>query len=129
MLDEYVHGEIEEQIQDEDKVSFCGKIEKNDGLLKVGYHDTSRDNLEKIYNLYRGYYLWPKVFFYLKTKPGKLRVIIEELILDEVLFAQHKENWLFVDEHYTLNSSVVSLKVKPEGKKAMDRESFKAGYL
>ncbi len=128
-LDAYVHGELEEEIQDEDKVTLCWKIEKDDGLVKVDIHDESRDNLEKIYNLYRGYYLWPKIFFYLETKSGELRVIIEELILDETLYTHYKENWLFVDEHYTLNSSVVSLKVKPEGKKAMDRESFKAGYL
>jgi len=56
------------------------------------------------------------------------RVIIEELALDETSYQQEKNLPLLNTQHSTPNI-VKTLKVKPEGKKPMDRESFKNGYL
>ena len=77
-----------------------------------------------MYAKYRGYFLRPKVWFTLYEK----KVVIEELVLDEVLFSETKDQPLR-DNHFQLNPCVKSLSLKPEGKKAMDFQSFKNGYV
>jgi len=56
------------------------------------------------------------------------RIIIEELNLNKTSYHQEKNVPLLDTEHSTAKA-VKTLKVKPEGKKPMDRESFKNGYL
>jgi len=34
-IDDYVHGELEEEIQDESLVTHCGKITKQDGIIQL----------------------------------------------------------------------------------------------
>ena len=46
-IDAYVHGELEEQIQFESEVTYCGKITKEDGLIHPS------DTLETIYRKYK----------------------------------------------------------------------------
>lgn len=122
-----------EEIQNNDKATYCSKIEKESALI-----DPWKDSLEDIYNKYRGFYLRPKIYFELNGK----RVIVEELKLDENLFEENKKNtllnlvsfrkevawtkWMTED---LLNPSVIEIKVKPEGKKVMDWDGFKNGYL
>ena len=141
-IDAYVHGELQEELQEENQVTtHCGKIEKEDGLIKISnwklaisdWEDTSlhsawQDSLEIIYRKYKWYYLWPKIYTGLETKSGKLRMVIEELVLDEALFAQYKDDGL-LSPNFELNPAVLSLKVKPEGKKVMWWEDFRRGYL
>lgn len=124
-IDNYVHGELEEQSQDESQVTHCRKIIKEDG--KIDYlHDT----LAVVYRMYKGYYLWPKIHFHLQVKSEDYKVvIIEQLQLDEELYGQYKDQPLFLDTEYTLNPAVISLMIKPEWKKAMSWEDFKRGYL
>lgn len=115
--------------QDDDKATYCSKIEKEIWLI-----DPYKDSLEEIYNKYRAFFLRPKIYF---IHQGK-RIIIEELILDENIYNQQKDNPLLnwsviasVNEaiQNELNTSIKDIKVKPEGKKPMDRDSFKNGYL
>ena len=61
-------------------------------------------------------------------KDSGRRVVVEELQLDENLFGNYEDAPLFLDG-VTLNPCVKKLSLKPEGKKAMDRESFVNGYL
>ena len=129
-IDSYVHGELQEEIQDESKVTHCGKIEKEDGFIELSVDNEKwkGDSLETIYRKYKWYYLWPKLYTELQTKSGELRLVIEELVLDEILFAQYKDNGLLT-KNFELNPAIISLKVKPEGKKAMSWEDFRRGYL
>lgn len=106
--------------QDESKATYCSKIEKESWLI-----NPYQDSLESVYQKYRGFYLRPKIYF---IHEGK-RVIIEELILDETQYEQNKEKPLCNSKNSTLNTCILDIKVKPEGKKPMDRESFKNGYL
>lgn len=105
--------------QDESKATYCSKIEKESWLI-----DPYKDSLESTYNKYRGFYLRPKIYFMHEWK----RIIIEELTLDETKYNQEKDSPLLNSHNSTLGA-VKTLKVKPEGKKPMDRESFKNGYL
>lgn len=108
-----------EEIQNNDEATYCNKIEKEDWLI-----DPSKDSLEDVYNKYRGFYLRPKIYFELNGK----RVIIEELKLNEKIFEENKKNPLIIDWK-NLNPAVIEIRLKPEGKKAMDWDSFVNGYL
>lgn len=122
--------------QNNDEVTYCGKIEKESWLI-----DPWEDSIESIYNKYRWFYLWPKIYFKLNmssfgkggvptpTRCGTedLRVIVEELKLDEKIFEENKKSPLI--EWKNLNPAVIEIKVKPEGKKVMERESFVNGYI
>ncbi len=133
-IDRYVHGELEEEVQDESLVTHCGKIEKEDWKIELRINNEQltikEDSLETIYRKYKAYYLWPKTYFQLRVKNGELKIItIDELIIDESLFEQYKDKGLFIDNHYTLNPAIISLKVKPEWWKSMNRDDFLRGYI
>ena len=104
--------------QREENATYCQKIEKIDGEV-----DSFNDPLEDIYPKYRAYFLRPKIWFELNGKT----IIVEKLVLDEQLRDINKEQPLVVWKK--LNSCVQEVLFKPEGKKAMDRNSFSNGYL
>lgn len=118
VLRKYGKQILGEEIQNNDETTYCSKIEKESWLI-----DISKNSLEEIYNKYRWFYLWPKIYFELNWK----RVIIEELKLDEKLFEEHKNGLLFDGKN--LNPAVIEIKVKPEWKKIMDWNSFVNGYI
>jgi len=133
-IDRYVHGELEEEVQDEALVNHCSKLEKKDGLIELAISNEQwvikGDTLERIYRKYKAYYLWPKTYFQLEVTNGQLKVIvIDKLVIDEKLFAWHKDQWLFVDHKYTLNWAIKSLQVRPEWWKSMSWEEYKRGYM
>lgn len=119
MLRKYGKAEIQSQAQDESQALYCQKIEKSDGEIQ-GF----TDDLASVYAKYRAYFLWPKVFFIHQGKG----VIIEKLILDQKVFEEKKDMPL-INSDFMLHPAVINIQLKPEGKKAMDRQSFKNGYL
>lgn len=118
-LRSYAKGVLQAQPQNEKHATHCQKISKQEGEIQP-----SKYPLAEVYAKYRGYFLRPKVWFTLHEK----KVVVEELVLDEVLFLEVKDQPLR-DEHFQLNPCVSSLLLKPEGKKAMNFQSFKNGYL
>ena len=108
-------GEVKQQ---DHKATYCGKIEKESWLI-----DPRTDTIETIYNKYRAFYLWPKIYFMLDDK----RVIIEELKLSEPLYNSNDEVPLFQDK--TLNPAVLDIQLKPGGKKAMNWKEFLNWYM
>jgi len=118
VLWKYSKQMLGEEAQNNDDASYCSKIEKEGWLI-----DPEKDSLEEIYNKYRGFFLWPKIYFELKWK----RIIVEELKLDEKIFEENKNKSLLNEK--TLNPAVIEIKIKPEGKKVMDWNSFLNGYL
>jgi methionyl-tRNA formyltransferase len=102
-LPSWLEGKIKPGEQDHPSATFTIKITKEDGL--INFDDQPEINFRKI----RALTPWPGAYFFIKKDDHDLRVIIKtahlangELILDRVL---------------------------PEGKKEMDWESFKKGYL
>lgn len=83
--------------------------------------------MREIYAKYKAYILWPKIFCKLHTKTGIKTIIIEQLILDETIFASSQNQGLFIDDKYTLNPAIITLTIKPEGKKTMSWEDFLRG--
>ncbi len=108
-------GEVKQQ---EHKATYCGKIEKESWLI-----DPRKDSIETIYNKYRAFFLWPKIYFMMNDK----RVIIEELKINEPLYNSNDELPLFQGKQ--LHPAVSDIQIKPEGKKTMPRKEFLNGYI
>lgn len=72
ILPKIINKEIFPVSQDEDKATFCKKIKKEDGLI-----DPEKDNPIDIFNKYRAYKVWPRVFYFKENK----RIIITDAIL------------------------------------------------
>lgn len=113
--------------QDESKSTYCSKIEKESWLI-----DPYKDPLQDIYRKYNAFFLRPKIYFIQDWK----RVIIETLELNEETYQKQKDIALFNNEETTqnkskvnLNSCIKNIELKPEGKKPMDRMSFKNWYI
>ena len=125
VLWEWWRWRIQAEKQDDTQATLCGKIEKEDGLI-----DIYNDDIETVYQKYKAYILWPKIYFMHHDK----RVIIEEMHLDETLYQKFKNAPLLgmfgnpAGDIQSLNPCITSLSVKPEGKKKMTREAFTRGY-
>lgn len=98
-LPQIIDGSMQPQKQNNEGVSTCGKIKKEDGLI-----DLSDDPI-KNYNKYRAYYGWPGVFFFVDGK----RIKITEALFENNVF--------------------IPTKVIPEGKKEISFEEFKKNNL
>ncbi|HRX64089.1 MAG TPA: membrane protein insertion efficiency factor YidD [Candidatus Absconditabacterales bacterium] len=131
----YGKGLLGEVKQNEKQATYCQKIEKDEGEISI-----NKDKLENVYKKYRGYALRPKIYFnfspfvkgenYDKSEQRDLkqkRVIIEKLKIDEKLFKTEKNKALINGKE--LNKSIIDISFKPEGKKSMNRKSFKSGYI
>ncbi|MEI8009193.1 MAG: hypothetical protein WCI00_07685 [bacterium] len=81
------------------------------------------ESLETIYNKYRAFSLWPKIYFMINDK----RVIIESLKLNESVYNSNEEAPVFQDKN--LNPAILDIQLKPEGKKAMNWKEFLNGYM
>lgn len=98
IIHQWLRGEIDAQEQNHDVATYCGKIEKEDGLLDLS--DDSKKNLLKI----RAYEGWPGTFAYFERGGKKIRV--------QILDAHIEGSKLVIDT------------VKPEGKKEMSYSDF-----
>jgi len=128
-------GEVK---QNENKATYCGKIEKESWLI-----DPRKDSIETIYNKYRAYYLRPKIYFHLPSsetlptgrqvlwenyqKSSGKRIIIETLKLNEPIYNSNDEVPLF--NNIELHPAVEEIILKPEGKKTMNWKEFLNGYM
>ncbi|MFA7285679.1 MAG: methionyl-tRNA formyltransferase [Candidatus Paceibacterota bacterium] len=77
MLPKIINKEISTIPQDEDQATFCKKIKKEDGLV-----DIEKDKSIEMYNKYRAYKAWPRIFYFKDNK----RVIITEAVLHDEKF-------------------------------------------
>jgi len=94
-IPELTAGTVNKIQQDENEASYCKKIKKEDGLVNM-----KEDSPVALYNKFRAYSLWPRIFFFKNNK----RVIIIDAILEDNKF--------------------VIKKVLPEGKKEIKYEDF-----
>ena len=108
-------GEVK---QKEHQATYCGKIEKESWLI-----NPRTETLETIYNKYRAFSLWPKIYFMMNDK----RVIIESLKLNESVYNSNEEAPVFQDKN--INPAILDIQLKPEGKKAMNWKEFLNGYM
>jgi len=72
ILPDFVSGTIKATPQNGSKASVCKKIKKEDGLINL-----EKESPSVLYNKFRAYATWPRIFFF---KNGK-RIIITDAIL------------------------------------------------
>jgi len=99
ILPDLIEGKTKEVSQDESQATFCKKIKKEDGLVNLGAELPS-----VLYNKFRAYATWPRIFFFKDSK----RIIITDAILE--------------------NGEFVIRKVLPEGKKEIRYDDFSLGH-
>jgi len=119
VLLDYMNGNIE-AIPQPDNATYCKMINKEDG--KIDYSETAT----QIYNRYRAYYEWPKLYTYWNDK---------KIILTNIEFSDTKANEIgqvfAVDNSIYLQLNEGSIKlneVQLEGKKNMSIQAFINGY-
>ena len=88
ILPDFIDGKIKLIPQDNNEATYCKKIKKEDGLIDLGAELPS-----ELYNKFRAYASWPRIFFF----QNKKRVIITDAILE--------------------NGNFIIKKVIPEGEK------------
>jgi methionyl-tRNA formyltransferase len=94
-LPDFMESKITLLKQDENDATYCKKIKKEDGLV-----DINIESAENLYNKFRAYFKWPRIFFFQEEK----RIIITDAALE--------------------NQKFVIKKVLPEGKKEINYSNF-----
>lgn len=75
--DIFAGKEITQITQDESQATYCKKIKKEDGLI-----DIENEAPDVLYNKFRAYYHWPRIFFFQNGK----RIIITDAMLEDEKF-------------------------------------------
>lgn len=109
VIPHYLDGTLVPKEQDHARATVCKKITKDLGEIKL------TDDIDEVRRKFRALNPWPTLYFFVEHDGRMMRVKVNELELVE-----DKESRLAQD--YIIS-------VTPEGKKHMDFESFKRGYL
>jgi len=102
ILPEWLIGAIHPIMQNEEKATYCQKIEKADGELQIDL-DHLEKNAQKNFLKIKAFEEWPTAYFFFKGK----RIIITDAIIED--------------------QKLLILKVIPEGKKEMPFVDFMRG--
>ncbi len=108
---------ITPKIQDENQVSFCRKIKKEDGLVRL-------DNAKSIYQKFLAFYSWPGIFL----ENGLKFIDIELIDVDKIQTSKRILD--ITNEGFLLSCEKGILKIKflqESGKKVLDAKTYLNG--
>ncbi|PID86432.1 methionyl-tRNA formyltransferase [Candidatus Gracilibacteria bacterium] len=122
-LESIVSSKISPIKQNNEKATYCSKINKEDGKV-----DFKKESIDDIYNKYRAYYSWPGIFCFYKGKKINFEEVeyANELACGFVsgeVVKKFKEIGIVCSD----NKILILKKIKLEGKKSMDILSFVNG--
>ena len=115
----YIADEIKPQTQNETEITFCKKLDRDDGKI-----DWKKSTTE-IYNQYRAFTPWPGVWTtwnnkrlkFLAIKPTDKKIEAGQVCIEnDIIYAG------------TADSSIIISKLQLEGKPEMDAQVFINGY-
>jgi methionyl-tRNA formyltransferase len=109
VLSHYLEGTLIPQEQDHSHVTICKKITKDMGLIHCD------DDIDIVRRKFRALTPWPGLYFFIDHGEKVMRVKVNEVEL--------------IEEKESRKVSDYIISVTPEGKKQMDWESFKRGYM
>lgn len=109
VLPHYLEGTLIPKEQDNTKATVCKKITKDLGLIHL------EDDIDIVRRKFRALTPWPSLYFFIEHAGRDMRVKINEIDC--------------ITEKGTRKAEDYILSVTPEGKKQMDWESFRRGYL
>ena len=101
---------IKQKKQNLQQVSYCKKINKNDGLVRF-------DNAKKIYQKYKAYKFWPGIFLESRLKIKELKLNEEKTTNNAGEIIAIKNNYIIVG---CIKGSVKVFEVQAPSKKAMN---------
>lgn len=109
--------------QDNSKATYCSKIEKQDGEISF-----TNETAFEIYNKFRAYYIWPKIFTFYKEK----KLIIEECVPLSQAFPPREKGKIIKTENWEIwiickEWILILQKIKLEWKKEMSIKDFVNG--
>ncbi|MEK7634996.1 MAG: methionyl-tRNA formyltransferase [Patescibacteria group bacterium] len=102
ILPEWLIGAIDPIMQRETEATYCQKIKKEDGELKIDLENLEKNAHENLLKI-KAFEEWPTAYFFLNNK----RIIITDAMIED--------------------NKLKILKVKPEGKNEMSFEDFLRG--
>lgn len=116
-------GSLKATAQDNTLVTHCSKISKEDGLV-----DFAKSSSKDIFNLYRAYNNWPKIYFKFKDNA----IIIHDCLISDVKSPSNISSGMFFIENKQLFVKCVDgvleiLKLQMPSKQPMDVKSFLNG--
>jgi methionyl-tRNA formyltransferase len=109
VLPHYLEGTLVPKEQDHAQATVCKKITKDMGCIQL------TDDIDIVRRKFRALTPWPGLYFFIEHGGKTIRVKV-----NEVEVVEEKESRCVVD--YIIS-------VTPEGKKQMDWESFRRGYM
>jgi methionyl-tRNA formyltransferase len=109
VLPHYLEGTLIPKEQDHTKVTTCKKITKDLGLVHL------HDDIDIVRRKFRALTPWPSLYFFVEHAGRDMRVKINQIDCVIEKESRHAEDYI--------------VSVTPEGKKQMDWESFRRGYL
>lgn len=110
VLEQYVDGVLIPKEQDHSKATICKKITKEMGEITL--HTSALEARRK----FRAFTPWPSLYFYYEHADKMIRVKVTSINLVVPILPEDK-------------AEDIILSVIPEGKKEMDWEDFKRGYI
>jgi methionyl-tRNA formyltransferase len=109
VLPHYLSGALTAKQQDHTKATVCKKITKDLGLIHLD------DDIDLVRRKFRALNPWPTIYFFITHGDCDIRVKVTSLELVEEKESRRTQDYI--------------ISVIPEGKKEMDWESFKRGYM
>lgn len=109
LLPHYIDGVLILKEQEHDKATICKKITKELGVVQLD------DDIDIVRRKFRALTPWPTLYFFINHHGIQMRVKINDIELVEEKESRKAEDYILV--------------VTPEGKKQMDWESFRRGYM
>ncbi|MEK7175387.1 MAG: methionyl-tRNA formyltransferase [Patescibacteria group bacterium] len=111
--------------QNESLATFCKKIKKEDGLV-----DLEKDSPSILYNKFRAYAEWPRIYFFEKKLPaGHNRIIITDVFFQGQTLGIQKGLTLEKKQSPSVVPQFIIKKVIPEGKKEITWQEFQRNIL
>ncbi len=109
VIPHYVDGTLIPKEQDHTKATSCKKITKDLGLIHL------EDDIDIVRRKFRALTPWPSLYFFIEHNGKDIRVKVNAVDCVTDKESRYAQEYI--------------LSVIPEGKKQMDWESFKRGYL
>lgn len=107
ILPEWMIGAMDPIMQNEEKATYCDKIEKEHGEMEIDLNDLGKNARENFLKI-KAFEEWPTAYFFTERGGKNIRVIVTEAELDQA-------------------GSLKILKVIPEGKREMPFVDFMRG--
>lgn len=120
-LTDIAKGNLKPRPQQTTALSYCHKIEKNDGKI-----NWEKQTAAQILNMLRAYSLWPGVFTEIKGK--KIKILAAEIGEESISPGEIeiKDKTLKIG---TSKGYLIPTRVQPEGKNPMNIQDYINGYL